>query len=51
MVRLLALAVESGFALHTNRNFGGPFAPTVVVDPISVLPGVPMAWAFDGRPA
>ena len=51
MVRLLALAVESGFALHTNRNFG-PFYPPVVVDPISVLPGVNLArhegahWLF-----
>ena len=46
MVRLLALAVESGFALHTNRNFG-PFYPPVVVDPISVLPGVNLEEALE----
>ena len=36
------------FALHTNtnRNFG-PFYPPVVVDPISVLPGVKLAIVVD----
>ena len=48
---MLALAVESGFALHRNRKFG-PLYPPVVVDPISVLPGVNLArqkgahWLF-----